>query len=398
MKVITIVGTSLFDNNDIDLTNYDFVGQSFSEWENYEYEIEELKEEINKVDSAEITVAKKLKEKYEDLEIILFTSDTIESVLAGEIIAEYLKNQSIDVVFEKDYDKNVVKDLQIDISKIEIGVNNLISKIIELHKNGNKYDFNETIFNITGGYKPLITYLSILAQITNSKIVYAFKDTKEILDIPQLPISFDDKIADLYLPYLNNFILENIQNSEIVNQLEQMHLIKNKKLTELGRFFKIYMNYKNSYFGDLIEYLLYSYFSHKPTLKNCTIEQGKPYYINNQSGDFDLYIECDNFIEIKEIKSLGQVAKFLKKQVEKYKHWLEQNSNNKQKKITLLVYLVEKEILENLFKDQFVNLQKELEKNNIEFSVEYLELPLKNMNSFIKEFRNLKIKTLNLKG
>ena len=397
MKVITTVGTSIFENNNIDFS--EIKNQSFSEWNKHDDEIKMIKNSIKKLDSAEISSIEKLKDKYSDLKIILLASDTLESVLASEIIREYLKEKNIYVEFDRSYASSVIKDLRID-GDFEQGVENLIHKIIGIHKvNDKKYDFSNTVFNITGGFKVIIIYLSLIAQVTSSEILYMFEESNVLLNIPIYPISFDDRIADLYLPYLNKHILNNIkQDSEVLNKLDGLKFIKkeneNYKLTELGNFFKILMNYKSTYFGDLIEYLLFSYFAHKNSYK--TIEQGKKYSINDKTGDFDIYIERDNEIEIKEIKSIGQIDKFIDKQAQKYIEWLKQNFNKK-KKLTLLLYLVEENLLE-LFKDKLQQLEKKLVDVDIELNIEYLIIPLNNLNSFIKEFGNIEIKKYNLKG
>ena len=398
-KVITTVGTSIFENLNIDID--EIKNQKFSEWDECNDYIEEIKNEINEknLNSAEISSIKKLN-KGNNIKVILLASDTLESVLAAEIIEEYLKKHKIDVVFEKEYDKGVIKDLRID-DNFEMGIDNLIRKIIEIHKkNNNEYDFSDSIFNITGGFKAIISYLSLIAQVTSSKIVYMFENSDKLMEIPIYPVSFDDRIADLYLPYLNNKILNSLkEKSEVLDELERLKFIKKSgneyKLTEFGRFFKIFMNYKSTYFGDLIEYLLFSYFVHKENFNK--IEQGKKYSINGQNGDFDIYIENDNEIEIKEIKSVGQINKFIDKQVNKYKEWLNRHSGNKKKKITLVVYLVEKTLLD-FFKDKLKQLQNDLLKDSIEFNVEYIEIPLESLNFFIKEFRKITINTYNLKG
>jgi len=388
-KIITTVGTSIFENNDLDFSQ--IKGQSLLEYENHIDEIEEIKKEIENFDSAEITVA----EKYKNEEIVLIASDTLESIVAAEIIKDFLEKKKIKVSFVRKYNENVAGNLRFD-SNLENGIQNLIEIILNIHKVNGKYDFANSIFNITGGYKPLISYLSLIAQIVGASIVYALEDNNEIFEIPKYPIGFDDKIADLYLPYLNNLVLQHIFDSKVLKELEELKFIKyenNKyQLTQLGIFFKNFMNHKSSYFGDLIEYLLFSYFMNKYG-KIYNIEQSKKYSINGENGDFDLYLENDKEVEIKEVKSIGQIKKFIDKQVEKYKEWLITNKQSKKKTITLLVYLVEPNILE-IYKEQFKRLKEDLKQQDINFNIEYLEIPLKNFNSFIKEFSKLKLERI----
>ena len=233
LKVITTVGASIFENY---FKKYDNSKNLFerikdlnsNKYEEYITEMGKLKKDIityskkedkNKL-SAEIKSLYKLKEEYktDELWVYLIASDTIVSRLAAEIIKEFLDDdfdkKGIKVYFVKEND--VIKGLQVkdrDAFNRE-GMRNLIKRIDEIVQ---EY-FDNVVFNISGGFKATIPYLTIMAQIYGCNIYYIFEETEELLRIPPLPISIDEK---LFLEYTKEF-------SELENGInENYHEWKN---------------------------------------------------------------------------------------------------------------------------------------------------------------------------
>ena len=210
-KVITTVGTSVFTNyfdeeknNNIDSTKKTHYAvlknKPFSELENFKDRIKKLKPVIsdwvknNEDASAEIKSLKKIRKHLKNnLDVYLFASDTILSNIAAEIIKEYFKeNEQISI-------KKIIpiKKLQVFNAKefSKEGLINLISKIENI---ANKY-YENVIFNITGGYKAVIPYMTIMAQINQCDIYYIFEDTDTLIKIPKTPIRVDyDEIEKNY--------------------------------------------------------------------------------------------------------------------------------------------------------------------------------------------------------
>ncbi len=202
MKVITPVGTSIFENffennDNSTVKNYynDLKNLRESEYAKNETKINNIKKEISKwIDkekdkfniSAEVKSLKKISDELkEDLEVYLLASDTVLSKLAGEILQEFIPK----IVPKCEVKKlEIIKDLQIWYRKdFNKGMSNLISKIYEI--SGEYWD--NVIINITGGYKATIPYLTILAQINNCPIYYIFEDTDALIKIPNIPFSKD---------------------------------------------------------------------------------------------------------------------------------------------------------------------------------------------------------------
>ncbi len=202
MKVVTMVGTSIFENffennDNSTVRNYyeDLKNKRENEYARNERKINNIKKEISKwIDkekdkfniSAEVKSLKKISDELkEDLEVYLLASDTVISRLAGEILQEFIPK----IVPKCEVKKlEIIKDLQIWYRKdFNKGMSNLISKIYEI--SGEYWD--NVVINITGGYKATIPYLTILAQINNCPIYYIFEDTDALIKIPNIPFSKD---------------------------------------------------------------------------------------------------------------------------------------------------------------------------------------------------------------
>jgi len=391
--VIMPIGTSL-------ITNY--VDEFLAEKEGREIENEKVREVYNDIrDNAKIEESdlKDIKEdlknylkNYEnscaektsirklgtDIKIILIVSDTkISKFLGEEIFKEYFENCEI----------KCIEGLQIeDKEKFEKdGLHNFVEFFKELKP-------KDIIFNITAGYKAFIPYLTIIGQLYNIPIRYIFEDSQELISIPQLPIGFDDKIADLYLPYLNNFILEKTQTPQKVKlELEKYGFIKDNKLTVFGELFKNYMNHKASSLGDLMEYLLLGIYIKE---KDISLEKSRKYTIDGKKGDIDLIIKKENSIEFIEVKSFGQFVKFKNEQLTKYLHYILQEYQNSDKKITILFYILNKNLLEEYI-DDFKIIKSELSDKKVTFSIKYIEVRPENFINFIREFDKKEIKEFN---
>ncbi len=215
-KVITMVGTSLFDNFFKENEGSDLSGsyerlkeRKGNYWNDEQASIKKLKKGIEKwiskcekedeiKVSAEIKSLIKLKEELkEDLEIYLLCSDTILSKLAGEIIKSEVEKFGIGTVKLHD-----ISGLQIwDREEFKRGMANLIQKIYDIAN----YYWENVIINITGGFKAVIPFLTILAQVNRCPIYYIFEDTDTLIKIPTIPFSkelIDLKELDKYCEFL----------------------------------------------------------------------------------------------------------------------------------------------------------------------------------------------------
>ncbi len=249
--LITPVGTSLFTNyldkngDSAFSHNYETIGKSpASEWNAYDYEIEDLKTsslEFIKQEkdsaSAELQSITKIQDKLkEDLKVRLFASDTIASRLAAEILADdtvaSVLGDNISVEFDTQTD--MIKGLQVEDPKVfsNEGMTNLIRKIDE---NAGGY-WPALAINITGGYKATLPYLTILAQVKRVPLYYNFEDTDALIKIPQSPLVIDFGLIERHSDILMQ-IHEGIENW---SQFRSQHY---QAVQDLEAFIEIDGNY-----------------------------------------------------------------------------------------------------------------------------------------------------------
>jgi putative CRISPR-associated protein (TIGR02619 family) len=273
-KIITMVGTSLFENylenrsndrNFIDAYDHfknnkikaDELDRERCRRENIEKSLRESYFKNNQNASAEIKSLIKLKEELkEDFEIYLLFSDTAISHLAAEILykvfSEYKPYDEL-----KDYEvKEPIKieGLQTwDRSVFNKGMVNLIQTI----ENISQGYWENVVINITGGYKATVPYLTILAQINKCPIYYIFEDTDALIKIPYIPIDINWGIFDKYWEYFERIAHPNsIPKGELdynflkeCNNLYEETEINNITYVTLGPIGEIlWRKYKSRFF------------------------------------------------------------------------------------------------------------------------------------------------------
>jgi len=199
-KVITPVGTSLFENYLKDEENSNFLNAYVFLKEN-KLSAEDLNNEKgrrrnienclddnyfknNPNASAEIKSLRKLKQEIdEEFEIYFLYSDTALSRLSAEIL-----KGKICLYNELEASKLEIKkigNLQVwNREDFNVGMVNLINTIYKIAEGY----WDNVIINITGGYKATIPYLTILGQVNRCPIYYIFEDTDSLIKIPYIPI------------------------------------------------------------------------------------------------------------------------------------------------------------------------------------------------------------------
>lgn len=208
IKLITTVGASLFDNylevkKDIKTYYDNMKDKSYSEYEDHLNKIETIKKAIlglyknrRSMDiSAEVKSINKIKGYLkEGVDVYLIATDTIVSCVAADIIKDLLLADGFNVFFEPKID--VIKGLQVKDKGLFIndGLINLIRRIDAISAGY----YGNVAFNISGGYKANIPYITIMAQINGCNIYYIFEDTEELISIPAVPINIDTELFERY--------------------------------------------------------------------------------------------------------------------------------------------------------------------------------------------------------
>lgn len=208
-KVITTVGTSLFENyieknpKQIDDKYPELINKEFSEWDNYKTYIKSIKEKISLLNysdpniSAEVKSILKIKGSVnDDIKIYFICSDSILTKLAADCISAELKVNGISFEESRIVDNlNTKEHLEFELK----GLTNLIDKIEGIC---NGY-FGDVILNVTGGYKGTVPYLTIWAQLNSVPIKYIFENSESLITIPNAPIDIN---LGMFEKYSNVFI------------------------------------------------------------------------------------------------------------------------------------------------------------------------------------------------
>ena len=278
LYIITTVGTSIFTNffkyyeikdesppsefKDI-YRDLDKCAYSIDDWRKSENDRNVLKNnndfkafyKDNDNASAEIKSINKIIEKNpnKNINIHLLATETVLSRLASEIIMEVFAKENINITFSEN---DIIPNLKVSFDNLKSeeekevinqGFENFIQKLYTLitdYKNKGK-----VILNISGGYKALTPFTTIIGQLEQVPLNYIYEDSNTLIEINPIPINFDIGIAELYLPYLEDASLSDPQTIPLVakKNLENWKLIQINeeglfKKTILGELLLIYFD------------------------------------------------------------------------------------------------------------------------------------------------------------
>jgi len=215
-KIITTVGTSLLTNalgTNIS-SNIDFKrtrGLRFKESINRVAQIEGIDRVLTKYikstdtsASAEIDSIIKIANEYkEDCDVYLIATDTIQSPICATFIQKWFEQNKIEFISTIHFQQSqeyIIDDLQVKQKQAfeRNGLTNLFNRI-NIISSGY---WDNIVFNITGGYKALIPYMSLMAQINRVPAYYNFQESKDdnfdLLKIPNIPINVDFGLFEKY--------------------------------------------------------------------------------------------------------------------------------------------------------------------------------------------------------
>ena len=365
MKVITTVGTSIFENYQKETSRklpfYEELEESFyrnrDKHKDYVDQLQTDEVFLKWIDdnfeksSAEITSLFAIQKEIPDsLEVYLIATETILSRIAAEIIQTKLNERNeggrktISVFFDADKKASECDVIQgLDVKDAEhfsdAGLPNLIERLKVLGINNEKI-----ILNITGGYKGVIPYLTVLGQICNGvDVMYLYENTQKVILIPKLPIKFDWVVQEKFFSLC---MLKNIENSEDSTQISKteeidedlsllFEIMPNKlSLSALG---KILINISSAdeiesrhVLGFLMEYRFVKHFNnyaYQDSLKNkYPVVETPNKNSRYNSCELDLILRQDNSssdefiaIEVKSFLSKNKLEKQVLNQINGFK-------------------------------------------------------------------------------
>ncbi len=181
--------------------------------------------------SAEIeTIYKIAEEEKQDLDVVLLATDTVLSVLACELIKEWfdkhpsVNEHKISCVFH--INSFVVKGLQVkNAIRFENEGFHTLLEIIQKHtEKGN------TLLNISGGYKAIIPFVTLFAQLEEIPLKYMYEDSDELITVGNLPFGLDWAVVEAVKPFLNPYFLANDDIQKIGQYLDDRKIEFKDKL------------------------------------------------------------------------------------------------------------------------------------------------------------------------
>jgi putative CRISPR-associated protein (TIGR02619 family) len=222
MKIITTIGTSLFENfregTGSELMNKGY----YKDYEKYKKRVDSLVRELSEFvkkdptnSCAEIKTIEKLRKKYAEdyVEIFLVATDTIRSVIVAKVLAKYYENAR----FEEN-EKHIIRHLNVfekERSLVKKGYKNLIKTL-----------FDETsgygeIYNISGGYKALIPLLTQIASYKKVPLAYIYEHSDQLIEIPPFPFELDNELKSVLSTIFDRMEEEGVLTIEEFEKLQK---------------------------------------------------------------------------------------------------------------------------------------------------------------------------------
>jgi len=126
--------------------------------------------------------------KFDNKDIhMLFHTDTYIGERVAEILNYFLQSKGLNSLKFKAKDLNTAS-----LEEFQISLSDVIKDLSEI-LNGYKGNY-EIIFNLTGGFKSVNSFLQTMATLWADKSIYIFESSNELLIIPKLPLKIDEEI------------------------------------------------------------------------------------------------------------------------------------------------------------------------------------------------------------
>jgi len=119
--------------------------------------------------------------------VILLSTDTIYGKLSAEIVKWYLAENSL--CDEQSISIEVVDGLQAKDGQRfrKTGLLNLFNLLT-------RFEHNNVIFNVTGGFKSVVPYLSLMGMLFNKPVQYIHEDSNDVISLINIPLLIDENI------------------------------------------------------------------------------------------------------------------------------------------------------------------------------------------------------------
>ncbi|WNJ18625.1 hypothetical protein [Pontibacter sp. G13] len=358
-----------------------------------------------------------LEKKGKTFKVFLLATDSIHSIVACELIKEFLEEselQNISVHFSRE--GTVLKGMKIDDAEEfrQSGIMNLFEQVHSIWKGGEssenihkkKGTIKElVILNISGGYKAMAPFMVLMGLLYQIPTVYMYEGEEELLEFPQLPFRFAFGIMDefQYFAKKESFVLPTENSSEgkvlrtLVNDYHLFSIDKESSkysITALGDLFSEFMrrNHLESdrVLGQYVELLMYKELSENRPYEDrkmihsreisCMVE-GKEieseldFLFDHESAEDGII-----FYEVKSARLLIDFGESVKTQILKQLKILKHLGEDVKQAVLVIYFTVEKYQDTSILDAWILEISeavREFSNQSTEFAVKYMELKLK---------------------
>lgn len=252
--------------------------------------------------------------------------------------------------------------------------------------------------NISGGFKAMIPYTSLMGQLYDLRLAYVFDDEKsEMIFIDKMPINFDLSLAEQYAPYLDR--VDNFgEETEIFKLFQKQKLVRSKngktELTVIGTLLKEFITLNASTYsrswGIFAEYKILEYYYENPYKQNPTTKHSK--YVGKE--EIDIEITSGNEIFAFEIKSFFQPANTIDKIINSANNRIDlynQLFPNQLKEYNLIIYKTQFDDL-SLVDENLKKLRDACKAKNVICKAFYIQIQLDEKGNAYQRFMQKPIK------
>jgi len=184
--------------------------------------------------------------KKQDVHLLLYT-DTYFGKKVAEVLKVFLESKGIFVIdfLAKDLKTSSLEEFQLALSEVVKGVSEII--------NGYKLQIYEIVFNLTGGFKSVNSFLQTMASLYADKSIYIFETSSELLEIPRLPIVIDEKFFEKNFNIFRRLEKGLMVEREILEKLPKSIILKIENEYTLSAWGEIvWQKYKNEIFSKVL--------------------------------------------------------------------------------------------------------------------------------------------------
>ena len=117
--------------------------------------------------------------------VVLLCSMTVECLYSGLAVRKYLMTNKLCERVDVKVVEGLVEATDIDFG--EVGLPSFLNVLYEYVKKGEKGNY-KVVLNATGGYKALVSPMTIVGLILGLEIIYLFEESEQLVTIPPLPL------------------------------------------------------------------------------------------------------------------------------------------------------------------------------------------------------------------